>query len=92
MLGECSPVYFHVFACHSPSFPTPTSHHRFAPWVRGRLSEISEHEAAHVQILNTTLAGAGIPAVQACTYDFSVTDPASFVEVASVLEAVGVGA
>ncbi|CAK3797401.1 Hypothetical predicted protein [Lecanosticta acicola] len=53
------------------------------------LKEISKDEMSHVAFLSGAL-GAG--AVQPSTYDFGVTDAASFLAVANVLEGVGVSA
>ncbi|KII87683.1 hypothetical protein PLICRDRAFT_42190 [Plicaturopsis crispa FD-325 SS-3] len=58
-------------------------------WVRPRFVEIAEHEATHVQFLESAL---GADAVQACTYKFPDTDVKSFVDVSSSLETVGTSA
>ena len=58
-------------------------------WVRGRLSQIAEHEQSHV----TLLAGAlGDAAVQPCNYKFPYTDVNTFVGLAHIIENVGVSA
>ncbi|GAC73976.1 hypothetical protein PANT_9c00392 [Moesziomyces antarcticus T-34] len=58
--------------------------------VRNQIYSIGRDEAAHVDLLTTAL---GENAVPACTYDFSsVTDVASFLTTARVLEGVGVSA
>ncbi|WWD18043.1 hypothetical protein CI109_102490 [Kwoniella shandongensis] len=62
----------------------------FPDWVRGRVKNIAEHEAQHVALLSGALGSA---ATQPCTYAFpSVTDPKSFMALASVIENVGVSA
>ncbi|KAJ7118656.1 ferritin-like domain-containing protein [Mycena crocata] len=61
----------------------------FAEWARGRFTQIRDHESTHVDFLTTALQAAGAKAVQACEYNFPVTDVTSFVNLASVLEAVG---
>ena len=59
----------------------------FPSWVRGRFSQIAEHEASHVEVLSGAL---GQAAVQPCAYTFPYTDPKSFAALASVIENVGV--
>ena len=77
----------------------------FPPWVRGRFSQIGQHEAAHVEFLKGAL---GDSATQPCEYNLYVTsplsivivqeltsalsphtDPRSFAALAQVLESVG---
>lgn len=59
----------------------------FPAWVRGRFSQIAEHEASHVAVLSGALGDA---AVQACEYTFPYTDPKSFAALSAVIENVGV--
>ncbi|KAK8865777.1 hypothetical protein IAR55_000924 [Kwoniella newhampshirensis] len=62
----------------------------FPDWVRGRVKNIAEHEAQHVALLSGALGSA---ATQPCTYSFpTVTDPKSFMALATVIENVGVSA
>ncbi|KAJ7450892.1 ferritin-like domain-containing protein [Mycena latifolia] len=64
----------------------------YEEWTRGRFTQIRDHEATHVEFLTTALQAAGAQAVEACEYDFPVTDVASFVNFAGILEAVGTAA
>ncbi|KAJ7028528.1 ferritin-like domain-containing protein [Mycena alexandri] len=64
----------------------------YPDWTRGRFVQIQQHESTHVDFLTTALETAGAPAVQACEYDFPVTDVHSFVNLARVLEEVGTNA
>ncbi|WRT64042.1 uncharacterized protein IL334_000970 [Kwoniella shivajii] len=62
----------------------------YPDWVRNRIENIAEHEAQHVALLSGALGSA---ATQPCTYTFpGVTDPTSFVGLATVIENVGVSA
>ncbi|WWC58541.1 uncharacterized protein I303_101084 [Kwoniella dejecticola CBS 10117] len=61
----------------------------YPDWVRNRIENIAEHEAQHVALLSGALGSA---ATQPCTYSFGVTDPASFVATATLIENVGVSA
>lgn len=61
----------------------------FPEWVRGRISQIQEHEQSHVDVLSGAL---GADAVQPCNYSFPYTDPRSFVGLAKIIENVGVSA
>ncbi|CAD6574520.1 MAG: hypothetical protein TREMPRED_001141 [Tremellales sp. Tagirdzhanova-0007] len=62
----------------------------YPDWVRNRLENIAGHEAQHVALLSGALGSA---ATQPCTYSFpTVTDPKSFVGLATVIENVGVSA
>jgi len=56
------------------------------------LQEIAFDETTHVDFLTAALGVAGAPAVAACTYSFPVTTPAEFIQLASVLEGVGITA
>ncbi|KAH6892309.1 ferritin-like domain-containing protein [Thelonectria olida] len=56
------------------------------------LQNIGATEAQHVSLLQSALAQNGIQPVQACKYDFKLTDAASMVATAAVLENVGVSA
>ena len=57
-----------------------------------RLTDIRDHEKAHVDALIQTIQGlGGDPVAEAC-YDFGYTTPAEFLEVAQVLENTGVSA
>jgi len=61
----------------------------FPDWVRNRVEQIAGHEAQHVALLSGAL---GTAATQPCSYTFPVTDPASFMAVATIIENVGVSA
>jgi len=61
----------------------------FPTFVRGRISQIAEHEATHIKLLKKAL---GIAATMPCTYSFPDHDPKSFVALASALETGGVSA
>jgi len=61
----------------------------FPDWVRGRISQIAQHEASHVKILSAAL---GAQAVQPCTYAFPYTEPKGFVALAYAIENIGVSA
>lgn len=56
------------------------------------LQRVASDEATHVAALTGALQAAGQNATAACTYNFGITTPASFVNLASVLEGVGVSA
>ncbi|KZT57746.1 hypothetical protein CALCODRAFT_452609 [Calocera cornea HHB12733] len=58
----------------------------FPDWVRGRISQIADHEANHVAFLTSVL---GSSATAECSYNFPYTDPTSFVALATILEQVG---
>ncbi|OSC99381.1 hypothetical protein PYCCODRAFT_1427221 [Trametes coccinea BRFM310] len=55
-------------------------------WVRGRLAQIGEHEAAHVKFLQGALGSA---AGKPCEYNFPYDSPASAVDMSLALESVG---
>jgi rubrerythrin len=60
--------------------------------VYDRLTEIRDHEKAHVDALTQTIQGlGGTPVAEAC-YDFGYTTPGQFLDVAQVLENTGVSA
>lgn len=61
----------------------------FPDWVRGRFSQIAQHEASHVALLSGALGSA---ATVRCNYSFPYTDPASFAALSKVIENVGVSA
>lgn len=61
----------------------------YPAYVRERFVEIGGHEKNHVNFLSTAL---GDQAVKACTYNFGVTGPQSFIATAQLLEGVGVSA
>lgn len=61
----------------------------FADWVRGRTSQIAEHEASHVKLLSAALGNMTTPA---CEYAFPYTDVKSFLVFACGLENIGVSA
>lgn len=56
------------------------------------LKQIGQTEAAHVGLLQSALAQAGVKPVQPCTYEFGFTDAAGMVATAAILENVGVSA
>ena len=64
----------------------------FAPTVYGLLSQIGDHEAAHVDALTSTINDLGGTPVEEASYDFGYSDVASFLMVAVALENVGVSA
>ncbi|KAJ6625322.1 ferritin-like domain-containing protein [Mycena sp. CBHHK59/15] len=61
----------------------------YGDWVRGRFEQIAAHEQTHVDFLTTALTAAGAKPVEACEYNFGVTDVKSFVDLSAILEAVG---
>ena len=61
----------------------------FPSWVRGRTSQIAQHEASHVKLLSAALGNMTTPA---CEYAFPYTDVKSFLGLASGLENIGVSA
>ena len=56
------------------------------------LTSIGTTEQAHVQLLQSSIAQAGVQPVQPCTYNFGFTDAAGMVATAAILENVGVSA
>ncbi|TGJ85754.1 hypothetical protein E0Z10_g3006 [Xylaria hypoxylon] len=56
------------------------------------LKGIGTSEAAHVGLLQSAIAQAGVQPVQPCTYNFGFTDAAGMVATAGVLESVGISA
>jgi hypothetical protein len=56
------------------------------------LKAIGETEQAHVSLLQSALAQAGVKPVQQCMYDFNFTNAKAMVATAAVLENVGVSA
>lgn len=60
--------------------------------VFDRLSEIGEHEAAHVTTLTDVISQLGGTPVEEGSYDFGYEDAAGFLEVAQALEDTGVSA
>jgi len=61
----------------------------FSPFVRGRFTQIAQHEKTHVAFLSTAL---GDNATKPCQYSFPHTDVKSFVALSQALEGVGVTA
>jgi len=61
-------------------------------WVRGRISQIAQHEASHVKLLTTALTAAKVAPAQKCEYAFPLGDVKSFVGFATYLENIGVSA
>ncbi|KAH9851444.1 ferritin-like domain-containing protein [Lenzites betulinus] len=51
----------------------------YLPWVRSRFVQIAAHESTHVTSLTNALGNA---APAPCTYDFGLTDVASFIDLA----------
>ncbi|KAH7905750.1 ferritin-like domain-containing protein [Hygrophoropsis aurantiaca] len=58
-------------------------------FARGRFLQVAQHEAAHVEFLETALGDA---ATKPCTYKFPDTDAKSFAAVSYLLENVGTSA
>lgn len=58
----------------------------FQDSVYANLKEISSGETEHVRFLTNALKTAGVTPVAECAYNFSSTDPRSFVALSSVLE------
>ncbi len=64
----------------------------FGNSITENLTTIGEHETAHVETLTQTITDLGGEPVEAAEYDFGVTDAASFLATAVVLEDTGVSA
>lgn len=64
----------------------------FASIVRTRLESIEAHELAHVEVLTDVIGQLGGTATTEMTYSFGVTDVASYIATAGVLENLGTGA
>lgn len=64
----------------------------FQASVRDRVSDIADHEVAHVEALTATIEELDGEPVAEAEYDFGYDDLESFLEVAQVLEDTGVGA
>lgn len=64
----------------------------FSANVYSQLKYIAHDEEIHVQYLEAGLKAAGAAPVAACNYRFPMTDPTEFVEMAAVIEGVGVSA
>ncbi len=60
--------------------------------VHSNIVEVAADEANHVKFLTGAISALNAAPVQECTYAFPVTDVASFLAVASILEGVGVSA
>ncbi|KAE8540847.1 hypothetical protein D1P53_003211 [Cryptococcus gattii VGV] len=61
----------------------------YPDWVRGRISQIAQHEVSHAKLLSAAL---GNNSVAACQYKFPYTDIASFISLAAGIENIGVSA
>lgn len=57
-----------------------------------QLAEVGQTEFAHASFLQGAIAQAGAAPVQPCEYDFGITDAAGMLQLAAVLENVGVSA
>ncbi|CAG8972783.1 hypothetical protein HYALB_00006875 [Hymenoscyphus albidus] len=64
----------------------------FSPAFHDQLKYIAHDEEGHVVYLAAGLKAAGAMPVEACQYTFPMTDPKSFVKMASVIEGLGVSA
>ncbi len=56
------------------------------------LKQVGKTEAIHVSTLLSAIASNNISPVEKCEYNFGLTDPATMIATAGVLEAVGVSA
>jgi len=63
-----------------------------SPEFYQNLKEISSDEKTHVSFLSGALTAAGVTPTQPCTYNFGDDTVAAFLQVANVLEGVGVSA
>jgi hypothetical protein len=57
-----------------------------------KLTEIRDHEAAHVRAIQAAIIVQGELPVQECQYDFSWSSPIDFLQIARILENVGTSA
>ena len=64
----------------------------FGNSINDYMAIIAEHEAAHVETLTTVITDLGGEPVDEATYDFGVTDAATFLATAAALENTGVSA
>lgn len=64
----------------------------FGNSITDNLTTIGEHETAHVEALTAVITDLGGEPVEALEYDFGVTDTASFLATAAILENTGVSA
>ena len=64
----------------------------FGNSINDYMAIIAEHEAAHVETLTSVITDLGGEPVEEATYDFGVTDAASFLATAAALENTGVSA
>jgi hypothetical protein len=61
----------------------------YPDWVRGRMSQIQQHESSHVALLSAALGNMSIPA---CTYNFGLSSIDDFIFKAAFIENLGVSA
>ena len=64
----------------------------FAPTVYDLLTQVGEHEAAHVEALSATITDLGGEPVEELSYDFGYSDVEGFLTTAAAIENVGVAA
>ena len=60
--------------------------------INTNLAAIRDHEGAHVDVLTQVITDLGGEPVEEATYDFGVTDAATFLATAAALENTGVSA